>query len=70
MKRTFISTVLTASLLVTFDFSTLSAADLGLAGLGDLGSVSTPPVETQLIARRGGGGRRGRRGIPSRRRIP
>jgi hypothetical protein len=61
MKRTLISTVVTASLLITFDFSTLSAADLDSALPGDAKSTVSPPLEaTQLIARgfRGGGGRR------------
>jgi hypothetical protein len=62
MKRTLISTVVTASLLVTFDFSTLLAADLESVLWGDVhAAVSQPPVETQLISRGlRGGGTRGR----------
>jgi hypothetical protein len=62
MKRTLITTALTISLVMTFDFSTLPAADLGLAALGDTtATIPAPSVETELISRgfRGGGGRRG-----------
>jgi hypothetical protein len=62
MKRTLISTVVTASLLITLDFSTLPAADLDSVLTGDPNTaVSAPPAETLLISRgfRGGGGRRG-----------
>jgi hypothetical protein len=63
MHRTLITTVLAASLIGTFDFSTVSAADLAEAGLVDATiEAPAPPVEAQLIGRgfRGGGGvRRG-----------
>jgi hypothetical protein len=62
MKRTLITTALTVSLVMTFDFSTLPAADLGLAALGDTTpTIPAPSVETELISRgfRGGEGRRG-----------
>jgi hypothetical protein len=62
MKRTLFSTVVAATLLITLDSSTLSAADLESVLTGDPNTaVSAPPAETLLISRgfRGGGGRRG-----------
>ncbi len=64
MKRTLITTVLTVSLVTVFEFSTLPAAELDQAALGDATkSVDSGTDFTQLIARgrggfRGGGGAR------------
>lgn len=65
MKRTLITTVLTVSIVASFEFSPLSAADIDRAGLGEATSIFDSGTDfTQLIARgqggaRGGGGRRG-----------